>query len=272
MNIACNLRVNTAGTVFCEPEWSWRPMNLADFDLWYIWAGRGELRRGKERFDLSPGAICCLRPGESYHVEHDPAHRLGVCYAHFDFVSARGQVSHPRPSDLPPFFAQLSGSGTYESIMRHVVTLSKQPAGAAQAGLHLAGVLEAMRHAAALPLLAGTAREHQERIAGVVRFVRENPGMMHAVDALADRAGYSIDHFARVFSEVVGQPPREFCISVRLDRARQLLQDSAMSIEQIAAAMGYADVFFFSRQFKQRVGTSPSKWRESVTGKNHGQM
>jgi AraC family transcriptional regulator of arabinose operon len=52
-----------------------------------------------------------------------------------------------------------------------------------------------------------------------------------------------------------------FAIRQRVQRAQQLLRGSSMQISEIADALGYVDVYFFSRQFKQATGVSPSTYR-----------
>ncbi|MFA5264210.1 MAG: AraC family transcriptional regulator [Opitutaceae bacterium] len=95
-----------------------------------------------------------------------------------------------------------------------------------------------------------------------MRHIRENPGRIFTVSELSRLASYSTDHFTRIFTRIAGVGPKEFCIRVRMERAQQLLLESTMSIDQIASALGYADVFFFSRQFKQQFGMPPRRWRE----------
>jgi AraC-like DNA-binding protein len=50
-------------------------------------------------------------------------------------------------------------------------------------------------------------------------------------------------------------------VQCRMDRARILLQETASSIGQISDELGYQDVGYFSRQFKQRTGRSPLDFR-----------
>ena len=54
----------------------------------------------------------------------------------------------------------------------------------------------------------------------------------------------------------------------RTIRAKDLLQESGISIGEVAEALGYLDVFFFSRQFKPLVGLSPAKFREKSKHEN----
>jgi transcriptional regulator GlxA family with amidase domain len=104
-------------------------------------------------------------------------------------------------------------------------------------------------------------QERSSELAEVARQIREQPGELFEVRALAERVGYSVDHFSKLFAQAIGCSPKEYAIRARIDRARLLLRDSAMTLGQIAHALGYADVFFFARQFKQRTGKTPGQYR-----------
>jgi len=62
-----------------------------------------------------------------------------------------------------------------------------------------------------------------------------------------------------LFAQAAGMSFRAFVLQARLQRARTLLDETTMSIGQIAQALGYEDVFLFSRQFKQQYGHSPAR-------------
>jgi AraC-like DNA-binding protein len=73
-----------------------------------------------------------------------------------------------------------------------------------------------------------------------------------------------VDHFSRVFAKVTGRRPQEWIIEARLARARQLLAETGLTVSQIAEALGFRDVFFFSRQFTQRTGQTPTAYRAAL--------
>jgi len=54
-----------------------------------------------------------------------------------------------------------------------------------------------------------------------------------------------------------------FVIQTRLELARQLILESGLSLMDIADELGYQDLYFFSRQFKQRYGQPPSTYRNN---------
>ena len=83
-------------------------------------------------------------------------------------------------------------------------------------------------------------------------------------DALRE-TGYHTDHFRRCFKREVGKTPLQYLISLRLERAHQLLsEEHRFSIEAIASACGFSDVYYFSKAFKKCVGLSPLAYRDSL--------
>jgi transcriptional regulator GlxA family with amidase domain len=75
---------------------------------------------------------------------------------------------------------------------------------------------------------------------------------------------WSPAHFSRVFKIVAQQSPRDFLLQLRLARARHFLTETSLGVGEIADRLDYADVFFFSRQFKEKTGLSPLHYRRSI--------
>ena len=257
------IRINRCGSVRCEPNWNWDSAPMPDYDVWYVWAGQGQLSTKGQTWPASVGNWFCLQPGETCQGQHDPKQRLGVTYLHFDFVDDRGRVQRLPPAKRPPLQVTMREVEWVEQALKRAVALheSGNAAAQAEARMLLRSVLLLAARRAAEPPARRQQREHHDAIWSVARYIGENPGEIFSIDALADRAGFSADHFARLFRQFVGLPPKEFCIRTRLRRAQSLLSESHLSVEQIAQALGYADVFFFSRQFKQRLGVPPTTWR-----------
>lgn len=83
------------------------------------------------------------------------------------------------------------------------------------------------------------------------------------VEDLASEAGMSRARFADTFTTLVGVPPIEYLTDWRLIRARALLSDTALGMEDIAERCGYASLPSFSRRFKSRFGMGPGAFRRS---------
>jgi AraC-like DNA-binding protein len=95
--------------------------------------------------------------------------------------------------------------------------------------------------------------------------IRQDPSRRWTVAELAARTALSRAQFTRRFTAHTGMPPARYLIRARIDRARQLLTETHMSVSQVAATLGYTDLAYFSRQYKQCTGHSPGRPRTSST-------
>jgi AraC family transcriptional regulator len=80
---------------------------------------------------------------------------------------------------------------------------------------------------------------------------------------LAAVAHLSPYHFARSFRTAVGMPPHAYVTSRRIDRARHLLRSTRTPVEQVASAVGFANLSHFRRVFRTHVGAAPSAYRDA---------
>jgi AraC-like DNA-binding protein len=89
-----------------------------------------------------------------------------------------------------------------------------------------------------------------------------------SVAELARTAGLSPSHFSALFRAATGGGVVEYTKRLRMARARELLITSSRDIGDIAAAVGYTDAFYFSRQFRTVHGCSPSEYRAAHRGES----
>jgi AraC family transcriptional regulator len=83
------------------------------------------------------------------------------------------------------------------------------------------------------------------------------------LDELARACGLSRSHFARAFKVAVGMPPLQWLLVQRIERAKNLLLNSMLPIDQIAHHCGFADQSHFTRTFARVVNVTPGVWRRT---------
>lgn len=85
---------------------------------------------------------------------------------------------------------------------------------------------------------------------------------------LAREAGFSPAQFRRVFSQWMGLSPREYLQNQKLEAARALLENSDLSIAEIAGQSGFADATHFGRAWKKSFAATPAAWRKTARSAN----
>lgn len=109
--------------------------------------------------------------------------------------------------------------------------------------------------------LDATARGPQERARSAVSGLAESAFTPLTVAERATALGLTVDTLHTMIREATGLSPHEFIIQTRLNRAQQLLANTASDVSAIAAQIGYDDPAYFSRLFRRRVGVSPVQFR-----------
>jgi AraC-like DNA-binding protein len=220
--------------------------------------------------ELKPGTCFWMQPGRRYEAEQHPVHRLGVSYLHFTL--------HVPWSGLPlsafeaPFEVMHTRQVEFvDTVMRRIVALSAEEAAKAVAEEMFGALLMELVREHAASARTGMAeaidQRHREIVERIATEIRESPAEAGAVEELARAAGYSVDHFSRVFLKITGARPQDYVINARLARARQLLVESEFTVGAVAEAVGFRNIFFFSRQFRQRTGQTPSEFRRGARAK-----
>lgn len=91
--------------------------------------------------------------------------------------------------------------------------------------------------------------------------VEREYGSNITLDHIAQQVDLSPDYFSRLFKEETGQNFIKYVTDVRIDHARELLRSSGMNVSEIACAVGFANVQYFSKIFKKSVGVKPTEYR-----------
>jgi transcriptional regulator GlxA family with amidase domain len=112
------------------------------------------------------------------------------------------------------------------------------------------------------PQLAVGARANSP-LAALVSWIAEHPTDDLTIAALADRAGYSERHLARMFKAEFGVTVAEHVQSVRLDAARRLLETTTLDLDSVARLCGFRHRETLHRHFERRLGATPATYRRS---------
>jgi len=257
------IRVNTCDIFTFEPDWSWKVRHLPDFDLWYMTEGAGWVSDGKTRTAISTGDCILMRPGLSYDARHDPEQPLTLYAFHFDLLDeSRLRIRVP-DEELPPFIRRMDAGGFFRELLNRSVGAYKDGRRKWATSWFQTAFMELVRQdATTWP--PGPLGDKARKIEEICERIRRHPGTIVNIEELAGEMHTSPGHFCRTFRRFQGISPRAFITRTRIEAAQSLLLTSSHSVTRIAELLGYESPFYFSHQFKNKVGLSPSAFRMSA--------
>ncbi len=102
-------------------------------------------------------------------------------------------------------------------------------------------------------------------VAAVTAYINQHfcdPDLSNA--AICQATGFSEAYFRRQFQTLYKSTPKQYIRELRLAKARQLLSETHLGIQEIAEQCGYASVYDFSRAFRAAQGLSATAYRASA--------
>ena len=262
------LRIYDASKGYCPPEWKWdnaRTEQWRGLLLWLVKGGRATLTLPGITYELSRGDCLILRLDEEITGRHDPAHPLVVPWFHFDAIDQDGRIWTPDPDQFPQYRRIDRLSFLDELLDRCEEAFARRNPAQAAHWLRSA-LIEITEQDRRRSGMEGAEEELESRIEEICRLIRKTPEKWYRTAELAAYVYRTPDHFIRVFKQLKGITPGEFMIRTRIEAARNLLRFTNYSIARIADMLGYRDVYFFSKQFRQHTGLPPSRYRrEEIT-------
>lgn len=105
-----------------------------------------------------------------------------------------------------------------------------------------------------------------QRTAQTIAYMKQHLGQPLRVSALAALANLSPSHYRALFRQQTGYSPIDYFIRLRMHQACQLLDNTNLSVKDIAGRLGYEDQLYFSRLFKSVNDVAPSDYRQLRKG------
>lgn len=96
----------------------------------------------------------------------------------------------------------------------------------------------------------------------LIRFMQEHYAEPLTRETLAHTFHYSVPYLSKHFRRETGASIIDYLIRIRMDKAGALLQQTELSLQEIATSVGYADVSYFIRMFKKHTGITPKQFKD----------
>jgi len=228
----------------------------------------GDLGGGRFSVNTRKGDLTLAAPDFAAEVMNDSHHQLR------SFVFPVGQwqdvLDHAASGqfslDSLCLYGQIFDSPAIRSALRNLWTLCENEGApsrllARAAGCEIMAELCRLSGAPFAPAKGGLAPWAERRC---LDMMRAHLSEDISLDELAAEARLSSFHFARMFKQSVGMPPRVYLTKLRMEKACELLEHTDLSITQIAQEVGYSSNQVLARIFLRHMHASPSDYRRAV--------
>lgn len=99
-------------------------------------------------------------------------------------------------------------------------------------------------------------------ISEAINYISRHYSEPISVEDISSACGLNSSYFSKLFKKVIGVSPHSFLIDYRMKKAKTLLENSNLLINEISEQIGYSNQLAFSKAFRNINKCSPTEWRE----------
>ena len=237
---------------------------LNEYQMLYLIEGEGLFKSAHQpETRIKEGDIYLVFPGEwhSYHPLEDvgwKSYWIGFKGQNMDVRVKNGFLSPEKPIYHVGFNDQIVGlyRNAYEEAINEAAYSQQLLAGIVN---HLIGMMYSLERNISLGLYKG----HVEMINRARLRIREAVETNLTIQQIADEMGVGYSNFRKLFKEYAGISPSLYQQDLKLQRAKELLSTTDMSIKEIAYKLNFDSPDYFSAKFKIKTGRKPSELRRN---------
>lgn len=241
-----------------------RPFGRLDYQLIYIKTGQADFFFDDTPTLLKAGSLILYKPGEKQHYSYYASCPSEAYWIHFSGVSVETLLKqndlwegHTRQLGEEPAFCAI--------IMKLAKELQLRPHNYLLMSVAYFQELLCVITRNLLQQRSPLLQQYQPFIP-IIEQMHNDYQHSRSVEEYARMCDMSTYYFIHKFKEYTGFSPHAYLIKIRMERAKNLLLTSDMSISEISFSVGYDNPLYFSRIFKKYTGSSPSSFTAAVHG------
>lgn len=253
--------LQSAGSISVAKNYTPAQPVMDSYLLLYACEGTGELEYMDRHFTISPGEGFLIDCRQTYSYHCAPTSEKWS-YLWFNMSGFNFNVYYNQFASVhKPVFKAPDGSELEEFIKKLTMTASQKdtPQSELVVSTTIINILTTLVLKSSEPMT--DKRAVPKYIEGIMERINTGYASHITLDALAAEFNVSKFHLSREFKKYTGYSPNEYLISVRINRAKELLRRTRYSVGEISQLTGCGDVNHFIQLFKSREKTTPAAYR-----------
>ncbi|MCU6710199.1 AraC family transcriptional regulator [Paenibacillus sp. J5C_2022] len=249
-----------AGKSSVKPNYFVGPRTAPFYCLHFILEGHLRFKQGDVEKTLSSNDLFCLFPGMTHQYSiADPTQPLKLAWIGFNGLQAADLLRQVGITPGKPY-AEKRFCDTLQRLFNSIyrkVTVNKSE------GMDMIVLLYTLFQK------LQTQEPESDKIQDPYDLVYKSKEYMNLyfpegiqVMDIIHRFGVSRSYYAKMFNKYLGCRPKDYLHQLRMKTGQSMLENTEKNVTDIALAVGYSDVYYFSRAFKKYFGISPLKYRD----------
>jgi len=235
---------------------------LQEYQLIYITRGEGSFESANcKKTTVGEGTVLLLFPGEWHRYRPDAATGWDEYWVGFNGQIMQGLVARGMFYPEKPFL-KIGYNDPMVRLFDEILDNTREERASYQptiagAVMHLLG----SAYSAARQLQFQRQDMVELTVSRARLLLRENICNDMPVERIAEELQVGYSWFRKAFKAYTGMAPGQYLIQLRIEKSKELLTGTALSIKEVAYELNFDSSFYFSRLFKEKTGMTPNQYR-----------
>ncbi len=258
-------RLYEIGNYQCEPEYSYGPIIRPRGIIHYVISGKGKLQIQGKEYHIHKNQIFYIPPDISAFYEADKDDPWCYKWLHiggnaFNDVLKEINLTEKNPvldikepsSKDDPTFSRLVDD-IFTNYKREFYCIGK-----------IYGIINYLKTEYGHEDNESVENQQLIYVRTVIKYIQLKYSEQIHMDDIAGACGLNRSYLTRLFHEATGTTIKGYLLSYRMKTAQTLLRKTDYTIQYIGYAVGYNDIFTFSKAYKKFTGQTPSEYRRTA--------
>ena len=259
-----NFLINKIG-YYCKPQnhvMERTDISEAVFMLCLDGCGSVDYKGGK--YEIQRGDPVFLEPHTPHRYEANEENPWTIFWVHFSGNGIAGLCTLFQKYNMGHVF-RLENYQSAADEFKNIVMLLSENLDAI--GIHKACCMLEMLLLGCIETYAHKSSDDNRYVAEAIRFMKENVNNSLDLPGISEHLGISTYHTIRIFKSAVMSTPMQYYNMLRMNEAIRLLLSTELTVVEISQRLHYSSQFYFSQQFKKKMGVSPTSYKKQMSYK-----
>lgn len=267
--INISLNIYYCGTEAKIDEKNREKRYLDHYLLYYVKNGEGYVYVNEVKRKVKPHDVFLITPGDSYCYYPKSNQKLEVMYVAFYGHQADGYMSRAGFSSIRFSYEVLEHEYFYNQLKKLIEFADLKINRYCKMLSCIYGMIAYLvEQSLDLKIKWLESNNAELYLRQSLEYIDRNYRVKMSIQDMADFIGLDRKYIYKLFMDKLNKSPQKYLIEKRISRAEQLLRNTSFSVAEVGKSVGYPEVFYFSKIFKQVVGVSPSQYRKEYQEKN----